>query len=268
MSTQPDTITLTVVVSTVTSAVISLATFMVGVRLAKDQGDRAVLREIYQRLFEHFRSLRDSIEARDPKTWQDFALRHERSMPPFRKMTESGEANLLPDVLKRECENLEVEALRAGSVYKHWVDQTYGPELQTIVSTHTLGRASSITGRTYRQISVCELPLMSLGNIAELVEALEKNNHGLGIEFSTERGRTNMKHLYADKIENVTIADILTQARNLAHETDIGRKATQDVQGAFPQLEAILKKLTARIRDPHPLRESIVRALQDITIRS
>ncbi|WP_157078271.1 hypothetical protein [Sphingobium abikonense] len=204
MWTLPETITLTVIISTITSAVFGFVTFVVSVRLAKDQGDRVDLREIYRSLYEHFGLLRDAIEAHDPKTWSDFPRSGDRSTPPFRRMLESGKANLLPELIRRECENTETEVLRAGSIYRNWVKETYAPTLRAVLNAHLEGNDKSSSGRSYHQISVGKLPLMPREKIAALTDAVDQNRHGLGVEFSFERGRTDMVHVYADRLKAVT----------------------------------------------------------------
>lgn len=120
-------ITATVAVSALTSAIVSLTTFVIGVRLSKDQGDRPVLRALYQRLFEHFSELRAAIQDGQPKAWSSFPHKNNEFVPPFRAMQQSGEVNLLPPGLAQECERAEREALSAGSLLKRWLQESYVP---------------------------------------------------------------------------------------------------------------------------------------------
>src|SRR5689334_3936767 len=105
----------TVLVSAITSALVSMLTFVVSVRVSKDQGDRAPLRAVYQRLFEHFRELREAIRSGRPKTWGDYPLKGNHYVPPFSAMQISGEANLLPPQLALRCDTVERETLISGS---------------------------------------------------------------------------------------------------------------------------------------------------------
>ncbi|SRR5258707_39997 len=110
------TITSTVVVSALTSAAVSVITFVIGVRVSKDQGDRPMLRTIYETLFQHFRGLREAIRKGQPRLWRDFPLEGDRYTPPFAKMNLTGEASLIPDALARRCDKTEREALIAGGI--------------------------------------------------------------------------------------------------------------------------------------------------------
>jgi hypothetical protein len=258
------TTTLTVIVSVITSGIISIATFIIGVRMAKDQGDRGALRQIYQRLFEHFLVLRDAIQEGQPKAWPDFPRKGNQYVPLFRQMQSDGEANMLPTRLMAECEAMETDALTAGGRYRQWVQNKYIPRLRALVAERTLERTGSITGRTYRELSASNLGLMALDERIRLAHQLESNELGLGLQLATERAKHDVQHVYADTLKNGTIAQLLEEIASVRSSDQDGSQLVARVHALSPRLESMLLRLRARIRDPHPLYESIVRSFRDV----
>ncbi|MGI8611533.1 MAG: hypothetical protein ACR2KH_04580 [Sphingomicrobium sp.] len=257
------TTTLTVIVSAITSGIISIATFVIGVRMAKDQGDRGALRQVYQRLFEHFRLLRDAIRDGQPKAWPDFPRKGDRYVPLFRQMQGDGEANMLPDNLIAECEAIETAALIAGGRYRQWVRDKYIPRLRALISERALEKTGSITGRTYRELSAAELGLMTSEERKRHADELERNELGLGIQVATDRGKHDVLYVYPDTLQSATIAQLLEEISLLRSEDPDGSQLVADVQALLPRLESMLAGLRKRIRDPHPLYESILHSFRD-----
>lgn len=256
------TVAVTVIVSALTSGVISIGTFIVGVRMSKDQGDRAVLRQIYQRLFEHFRALDDHIDDGRPKGWDDFPLKGNRYTPVFRQMQIDGEANLLPSALIAECEQLEADALIAGSGYHHWVRETYIPALKALVSERTANRTSSITGKAYRELSARKLGLMTDEDVRAFALGLGESL-GVGLQVAVERGKYDMLHIYHETLNGAAIDGLLLDSAALVSADAKGCEVRDGVHALRPRLAALLARLKKRIRDPHPLHESILRSFRD-----
>lgn len=256
------TITVTIIVSAVTSGIVSIGTFVVGVRMAKDQGDRAALRQIYQRLFEHFRAIDDAIGDQKPKGWNDFPLKGDRYVPVFGQMQVDGEANLMPPLLIEQCEKLEIDALTAGGRYRQWVRETYIPALKALMSERAAS-SSAITMRSYRQLSAHELGLMSVEEIHNLAADLETRMLGVGVQVAVERGKHDVLHIYPDHLTNGNIRELLIDAAALVSADAKGRELAKAVHALRPRLATHLAKLKVRIRDPHPLYESILRSFRD-----
>lgn len=257
-------ITLTVIVSAVTSGIVSLATFIVGVRLAKDNGDRATLRGIYQRLFGHFQALQKAIDDGQPKGWSSFPLKDGYYRPAFRQMQDEGESNMLPPKISAERDALEDDALSKGARYRCWVREGYIPQLQGLVSDRTLGKTSSITGRTYRELAATELGLMSPAEVERYTAELVKDNWGIGLDLATEQGKTNRVYIYAESLQNGTLSLFLNDAAALASADAEGAALIAEVHALAARIATLLGRLRSRIRDPHPLFESVLRALRDL----
>ena len=257
-------ITLTVIVSAVTSGLISILTFIIGVRMAKDQGDRVALRQIYQQLFEHFRGIDEDIGEGKPKSWVDFPLEGNQYTPPCKQMHADGEANLLPPTLMKQCEELEADTLTAGGRYRHWVRETYIPELKAIVTERTNGKIHSITGKSFRELSAFRLGLMSADAARDLGADLEARNLGLGLQIAVEPGKHEMLYICPEHLDGASIGTLLQAAHARAAANPYGLELADSLRALRPRLAVLLARLRARIRDPHPLYESVLRSFRDV----
>jgi hypothetical protein len=258
-----DSIPTTVAVSAITSAIVSLLTFVISVRISKDQGDRPVLRDLYQRLYEHFSELRRAIDDGQSKDWSHFPIKNKEFVPPFRAMQQSGEANLLPPELAQECETVELEAIRAGSRLKGWLEKTYIPDIRGYLTVLVPSGRKAIERRTYRALSASELSSFDEVGFRRFVEEIESQHLGIGVEFATERGRTDMWYIFPEYVPEGNWASFLEEAWRRGHVSPEAAQLHTELKAAAANLDRVIAALKARIRDPHPLMESVRRSLSD-----
>ena len=69
----------TVLISLGTSLIVSLVTFILGLRSGKNQADRQKLQELYKKLYSHFAELKKSIEEDRCRTWESYDDSYETS---------------------------------------------------------------------------------------------------------------------------------------------------------------------------------------------
>ena len=62
----------TVLISLFTSIVVSLFTYILGLKSGKNQSDRAMIQAIYKKMYAHFDDLGEHIKRNRPKTWENF----------------------------------------------------------------------------------------------------------------------------------------------------------------------------------------------------
>jgi hypothetical protein len=253
----------TVAVSAITSAIVSVVTFVIGVRLSKDQGDRPVLRALYQRLYEHFSEMRRAIEDGQPKAWSSFPQKNNEFLPPFRAMQQSGEANLLPPELGQECEKVEREALAAGSRLKRWLEETYIPDIRGYLTVLVPAGKKAIERRTYRPLRASQLSSFNEEGFQGFVVEIERQQLGDGVEFATERERTDTWFLFSEYVPEGNWASVLKEAWRRGQDSAEAAQLHTDLKVAAADLDRLIAALKARIRDPHPLMESVRRSLSD-----
>lgn len=256
-------ITATVAISALTSAIVSLLAFVISVRLSKDQGDRPVLRALYQRLFEHFSEMLEAVEDGLPKAWSSFPHKNNEFVPPFRAMQQSGEADLLPPGLARECEKVERDALSAGSRLERWLRETYIPNIRGYLTILVPAGRKAIERRAYRQLRASQLSSFNEDSLETFIEEIEREQMGIGFEFATERGRTEMWFLFPEYAPEGNWASFLKEAWRRGQAGAEAAKLHTDLKIAAADLDRLIVALKGRIRDPHPLMESVRRSLSD-----
>lgn len=62
----------TVLISIFTSIVVSLFTYVLGLKTGKNQSDRAMIQGIYKKIYAHFDNLCEKIQQNRPLTWENF----------------------------------------------------------------------------------------------------------------------------------------------------------------------------------------------------
>jgi len=110
---------ITVLISLFTSLIVSLFTFTLGLKSGKNQADRAKLQDIYKRLYLHFDSLREALEANEPKRWDQFksvkiSSNSSQSVPVVREMKYNGEGLYVREDFFRSALTLEAELVSFG----------------------------------------------------------------------------------------------------------------------------------------------------------
>jgi hypothetical protein len=178
-------------------------------------------------------------------------------------MQQSGEANVLPPELARECEKVEREALSAGSRLKMWLQESYIPDIRGYLTVLVPAGKQAITRRRYRQLRASRLSSFNADGLESFIEAIERQQLGIGIEFATELGRTEMWYVFPEYVPEGDWASILKEAWRRGQASTEAAKLHTDLKIAAANLDRLIVALKARIRDPHPLIESVRRSLSD-----
>lgn len=110
----------TILLSLATSLIVSLITFILGLKSGKNQTDRAKLQNLYRDLYSHFSDLKDSLNRDQPKSWENYK-KVERGAysveyyPPVKELKRSGNILFLKKRIADEALNLEMEVMNYSS---------------------------------------------------------------------------------------------------------------------------------------------------------
>jgi hypothetical protein len=109
----------TVLISLGTSLIVSLITFILGLKSGKNQADRSKLQELYKQLYSHFDDLEKSIKENRCKTWEDYERISKGDTivytPIVRKLEMSGDLIFLNRKLADHALWLEKEVMNYGA---------------------------------------------------------------------------------------------------------------------------------------------------------
>jgi hypothetical protein len=175
----------------------------------------------------------------------------------------SGELNLLPLFLAVQCQRAEKETLTAGGHLLGWVRDTYAPAVRSYLTIHAPAGKKAMMQRTYFRLPASQLALMTESEVDEYGQRFCDPKLGFGVELSIERGRTDMLWVYPEYIVGGDVASVLKLLWRMAEEGDQIAKLRSDVEASAAELDQLVATLSTRIRDPHPLLESIGRSLRD-----
>lgn len=109
----------TVLLSLATSLIVSMITFILGLKSGKNQTDRAKLQKIYQQLHSHFEDLKESLLRDSPKSWINYKkVEHGLSteyFPPVKEMNKTGELLFIKEKIAKEAIDLETSLMKFSS---------------------------------------------------------------------------------------------------------------------------------------------------------
>ena len=110
----------TVLLSLATSLIVSLVTFILGLKSGKNQTDRAKLQNMYRDLYSHFSDLKDCLNRNQPRTWQSYkkveqGFYRTEYFPPVKELKRTGNILFLKKKIADEALSLEMQTMNYAS---------------------------------------------------------------------------------------------------------------------------------------------------------
>lgn len=260
-------VSLAVVVSAITSAVVGLASFLIGSRFAKERSDRGTLRQLYQDLRLEMVELREAIERGRPKRWEDHPTSHNRYMPPLVTMEHSGRLALIPAALAKRLLALENEALAAEWAYRKWLSETAIPAVTSLFNERVRSPTSSQSGKSYSSHTVSKIGLHGFPDIEETISRIEAKSLGFGLETAIDKNKTHHLYAYADTMAEGTQGDLIRAVAAMIQDDEVGQAVRRPLLAIEKKLNDEIVNLTQRVREPQPFWESVRRAFGDVSGR-
>ena len=253
-----------VLASVVTSAVVSLSSFLVGSRFAKERSDRAAMRQLYQGIRQELVELKEAIDRGSPKRWTDYPTIHDRYTPPLATMDRSGRLAMLPSRLATGLLELEKESLSAEWTFRDWLKDTAIEPIKSIFNNRVRNPTSSLSGRSYASQSIASWALDGPGATEKLIARLETEELGFGLDTALERNRSHTLFAYAETVAEGSQADLVRAVSDSLFADPTGRETAARLQAVAVKLEAQIKLMTKRISEPQPFWRTVGRAFLDI----
>ena len=257
-------ISLPVLVSAVTSAVVSLGSFLVGSRFAKERSDRGALRQLYQELRQNLVEMREAIERGRPKRWEEYPTSHDRYMPPIATLEHSGRLALIPEPLGRRLLDMEKRTLSAEWPYRKWLSETAVPTITSRFNNTVRNPTSSISGRPYSNLSIGKLGLHGVKDIEKMIDRIQSEKLGWGLDMALEKSRSHVLFAYEETMADGSIADLIRAVVSIVDSDADGRELRSKLLEIERELASEIKKLTARVNEPQPFWETIGRAFAEL----
>ncbi len=120
----------TILLSLITSLIVSLITFILGLKSGKNQTDRAKLQTLYKDLYSHFSDLENAVKCNNPKSYQHYK-KVEKGMysveyyPPVKEMKRTGEILFIKKALAEEALELEKQFMNYSNDLNHLIPKLH-----------------------------------------------------------------------------------------------------------------------------------------------
>lgn len=253
-----------VLLSISASGSVGLLAFIFGVRVGKENADRKILRETYQKIYSHLGILMESTDSGFPKVYSDFQLQGDKYLPLIRSMDIDGSIHILPRPIANELLSAEQDILVTGWHYRKLIQDQLAPLAKGIFEASVSNPAKAIEKRPLRRVRIGLMMLQDQNFLHEINENIAAENHGLGLELATERGRTEQLYAYPDTMREGTIQTLLDDLARMIgeHQEATGRIA--EIKRCRDRVARLKESISSRISDPHPLWETLFRGLADL----
>ncbi len=268
-----------VVTSILTSAVVSLFTFVLGLKSGKNQADRAFLQELYKQLYSYFSELEIGIKESNPKKWEDYRSMEARSKiqyyPPVKEMQRTGDILYIRKGIADQAFQLELDCLRYGwnldevcmKVHEHLINSPEMYKNDLVYETYdkdknplnNFGTPNPTACRTYRNY-VYGILLDKDKLIKELDER-DASDSKYALNFTMKGNPPKRKFIiYPNSlaVDNETFANSVTEYAN--HEFNIAEVKKE----LLKRIEKLKRELAKRAKNPTGFWETFVGAFIDI----
>lgn len=272
----------TVLISLGTSLVVSLVTFILGLRSGKNQADRQKLQELYKKLYSHFAELKKSIEEERCRTWEsyDHIEKGDQTIyiPPVRKLEMSGDLIFLKKRIAENASALEMQVLSFGSDKDYLAKDIHGVLLDNLPllkdgyafeeyarnkgKKNSLKTANPTGCNAYRFCSYKDF--FSADKLKKLLNEWEAKKE-YALKFSSKGNPPDYSFcLYPDSL-NVTVDEFI---QALVKDFSVKVKGYRDAEATKNQLlidiDKLLKKLRKRAVEPVAFWETFFGAFADL----
>lgn len=269
----------TVVTSILTSAGVSLFTFVLGLKSGKNQADRAFLQGLYKQLYAHFSELEAGLIDNRPKKWEDYKSIQQgnrtKFYPPVREMQRTGDILYLNKRIADQAIKLEVDCLSyrwnldelCMKVHEHLVqcselfkdelvDESFDKKNNPL---KRVGTSNSTGCRTYRNFAYGVL--LNKEKLIVQLNDRDASDSGYALDF-TMKGNPPKREfiLYPESlaVDNETFAKTITEYANSEFNSVAVEKEL------LKRIEKIKKKIAKRAKNPTGFWETFAGAFIDI----
>ncbi len=257
-------VSISFIVSVITSIVVSTTAFILGVRMAKNQSDRSALRETYKTLYEHLDNIKGSIENREPIHWGKFRYEKNWRNTPVRAIVSSGQSNMIPQHLMERIMKVENDALSIAGGHSMWVEENFADAAINYLDKAGIKAGIHSSGRSIYSYTGISFTLIDEERLSKFETDAIENQIGISLGVKPKVGSHQTYYIYPDKLEIDAFAKLISDLHSIMSDDEEGRKLIDGLNDQPEKLVRMLNILRSRIRDPHPLYESIAQSFRDI----
>lgn len=272
----------TVLVSIGTSLVVSLITFILGLKSGKNQADRAFLQKLYKEIYRHFCEIDDSMKEGRPKEWSDYkkiqTMHSTKYYPLVKELERTGDILYLKGRIAKEALTLEKDCLH----YSYDANETIARIHRCIIDNPQFFNGG-ITFNSYQQKdddSKAKTQNLEASNTYRIVSYFlflepdklkstllqwKNADKQYALEFTT-RGNPprNSFTIYPGDL-NANVDEFVNQIVTLVKKSDSKYSEIHDTKESLEKrIDKLKKKLSKRVKNPSTFWETFIGAFIDI----
>lgn len=238
---------------------VTALSYLLGVRITKERADRALLRTTYTELYNHFRDMKEALDSGRPKTWSDYEKEHRRYWPVARDMERNGTLNLLPSRLVDHILQAEKDALLELFQFYDHLEKQLIPEIKSYIESRLCNLRKPVAGEKYVEVHIDALCLYSDTDLNNLLCRLRENVDGFSVEFAMKHGKTDAIYIFPDEIGTTEkpLAEFLQEIVDTINNDPKACENAASMRKVAQNLTSVMEILAKRIREPHPLWETL-----------
>ncbi|MBR9840398.1 MAG: hypothetical protein GYB50_21270 [Rhodobacteraceae bacterium] len=259
----PDPFPWSSILTPISSIVLSFGGFVIGIRSGKNNRDRGHLRDIYKGLYTHFDGLKYGLERGVPKQWEGFPLENNEYAPPVKAMKRDGSIHVLPDKLAAEMLDAEAGALLTAWKWKGLAEGGVRTNVEGVFAKYAKNYAAKLRSGSYRPIRTSNLMIMSTDDLTKIIEDVREKGIGLGVELSIVGGRTELLRTSEADLDGVDLLSFALHLKEACLSVNGSQEISKEVAAQVKCMDDVLRKLSKRIKDPHPFWASVAQAFRD-----
>lgn len=272
----------TVLLSLATSLIVSIITFILGLKSGKNQTDRAKLQDIYKQLHSHFEELKEALLHDNPKSWTAYK-KIERGMssieffPPVKEMKRNGELLFIKKKIADSALELETSLMSYASNLTYHIPELHAvliSDLSLYKEGYTFKKYSSSKNESshfeaanptkcnsFRPLNYRKL--YNKEDITKLFNCLNGDSP-CAIEFSLGNPIEYSFKLYPESL-TVTVNEYTKRIiENLKRNISDYEELCDQKQTLIAQIDKLNKKIERRVREPISFWETMFGAFADM----
>lgn len=259
----------TVLISLATSIIVSLFTFILGLKSGKNQADRAMKQNIYKKIYLHFVNLEEAIKKDVPKKWSDYEINRSKNRytPEVTKMEDNGDFIYINKSISSESIKLEEDIITWGSIISNNKERFHDllvesiPKLEeggTLKNNHYESAGDKI-GKPFSEMNYSKL--YNKEYIVEHFRDLE-DNHGVIFRSSNNRFNYSFRIHKHNFITNSD--DFFNELYSKSVDIPEFVNYASTKKDLINKINILKGKIEKRAKDPNTFWETLIGAFSDL----
>ena len=265
-----------ILISAITSLIVSLITFIFGLKSGKNQADRSKVQELYRDLYKSFIEIKCGIELNHPRKWEDYPERrignHIDFLPKAKEMSLSGASAFLQPTVFSSALELERKLLKYGNDY-YRLEEDIAKSIPMHLDLFVEGWSKEKNYSNKNYISLKSINPNSLnsqrlipfgyffdeGGRRAIIELLKKSD--AGVKFELIRGSRILStiSIFPEGLAVTPEEFVNTLFTEVNQSECLSRKELLIIE-----IDKSLNELSKRIQDPYTFTETICEAIVDV----